>query len=282
MQTITEIRALLRERGIHPKHRLGQNFLHDQNQLRKLLNAADVSPGDVVLEIGPGTGTLTEELVGAGAEVIASEIDPDMAAIVRSRLEDRITLIEGDCLAGKHEVHPSVIAAVGDRPFLLVANLPYGIASPLIVNLLIDHLEACRGMFVTIQKEVAERLTADSGSKQYGALTIVTQALATVAAIGTVPPAAFWPQPEVMSAMVSIQPRVDLPELLATPEVRRRFSSFVTELFMKRRKQIGSVFGRDREYPGAIEASQRPESLSVNQVVSLFAMIASSTGGPTG
>jgi len=99
MQTLSEIRALLAERGLRPRHRLGQNFLHDKNQITRLVDAADVGSGDLVLEVGPGTGALTEALLERGAEIVACEIDRDLAGILRDRLGDRISLVEGDCLA---------------------------------------------------------------------------------------------------------------------------------------------------------------------------------------
>lgn len=287
MQTLSDIRAMLTERGLRPKHRLGQNFLHDHNQLRKLITAADVQPGDLVLEVGPGTGTLTEALLEAGAEVIACEIDPDMAAILDERLGDSITLIEGDCLDSKHALNPCIIEAVGDRPFTLIANLPYNVASPLMMNLLVDHL-TCKGMFVTVQKEVADRLLATPSTKAYGSPSIVTQVFARVELVGTVSASCFWPQPEVTSAMVAIVPfpteesawrgessaRDEHSHLLKnvgmTPVERRRFARFVIELFTKRRKQLGSIFGRDRSFPADITPDLRPEALSPRRVLALW------------
>ncbi|MCZ6735981.1 MAG: 16S rRNA (adenine(1518)-N(6)/adenine(1519)-N(6))-dimethyltransferase, partial [Planctomycetota bacterium] len=98
MQTLSEIRAVLAERGIRPKHRLGQHFLHDKNQVNRLVHAAGVQPGDVVLEVGPGTGALTEALLDRGAEVIACEVDRNLAAIIADRFGPRVRLICGDCL----------------------------------------------------------------------------------------------------------------------------------------------------------------------------------------
>src|SRR5690606_35580747 len=108
-QTLSEIKALLAAHGLHPKKRFGQNFLHDANQLRKILAAAEVSPGDLVLEVGPGTGTLSETVLEAGARLIAVEIDRDLGAILAQRLAvygDRATLIVDDVLAGKRELNP--------------------------------------------------------------------------------------------------------------------------------------------------------------------------------
>jgi 16S rRNA (adenine1518-N6/adenine1519-N6)-dimethyltransferase len=116
VQTLTEIKAILASRGLRPKHRFGQNFLHDHNVLRLLMKAANISAGEVILEVGPGTGALTDLLVAANAHVIACEMDRDLAAFNRERFQERITLIEGDCLAGKHSLNPDIIAAInGDR-----------------------------------------------------------------------------------------------------------------------------------------------------------------------
>jgi len=279
MQTITEIRALLAERGLRPRHRLGQNFLHDQNQLRKLIAAAQIAPGDLVLEVGPGTGTLTEALLEAGAAVIACEIDERLADLVADRLGERITLIRGDCLARGRALAPSVVEAINGRAFRLVANLPYQVASPLMTTLLLDHAN-CLGQYVTIQKEVADRLLAAPGTKAYGPLGIIIQALAEVKRIGAVPPTCFWPQPKVTSAMISIFPsppgrgaRGEGPpegEGLESPEARRSFARFITDLFSKRRKQLGTIFGRDRSWPDGVTADMRPEVLTVEQLTHLW------------
>jgi len=206
MQTISEIRALVEERGLRPRQRWGQNFLHDKNQLGKLVAAAELQPGQLVLEVGPGTGTLTEALLDAGAEVVACEIDAGLAQIVEDRLGDRLTLIRGDCLERGRRPAPAIVEAVGGRRFKLVANLPYQVASPLMVALLLDHPN-CAGQYVTIQKEVGDRLLALPGVKAYGALGVMVQVFAEVRRIGTVGPACFWPQPKVTSAMVAIVPR---------------------------------------------------------------------------
>lgn len=269
MQTLSEIRALLDSRGLRPKHRLGQNFLHDKNQLTRLVDAANLTPGEVVLEVGPGTGTLTEALVDRGAEVIACELDPDMAAIVRERLGDRITLLENDCLEGGRHLHPAVLDALADRPFALVANLPYHAASPLMATLALDHPE-CRGQFVTIQREVADRLLASPGSKAYGPLTIIIRALAEVAKIALLKPSCFWPAPQVDSAMISIIPsrRSTIPL-----DQRAPFARFVTQTFTKRRKQLGTIFGRDHDpavWPAGVTPEQRPETLSIDQMIALW------------
>lgn len=263
MQSISEIRAILGERGLSPRHRFGQNFLHDKNQLAKLVQAANVSKDDLVLEVGPGTGTLTEAMLERGAQIIACELDRDLAAVIADRLGDRITLIVGDALGRARQLNPEIIAAINERPFKLVANLPYNIASPLMTTLLIDH-PACLGQYVTIQKEVADRLLAQPGTKAYGPLTVIVQAFGEVTRLATLKPASFWPQPKVNSAMVALVPRRQ--PGIADPQA---FSRFVTQLFAKRRKQLGSIFGRDRRWPKGVTAEMRPEALSVLQLIEL-------------
>lgn len=272
MQTLSEIRQLLAERGLKPKHRLGQNFLHDKNQITKLLDAARLRPGELVLEVGPGTGALTEGLLERGAQVVACELDRDLADLVEARLGDRITLIRGDALAKQRQLNPTLVEALAGRPFKLVANLPYQVASPLIGALLIDHPPpACVGQFVTIQREVAERLMAKPSTKEYGPLSIIVQALATVERISMLSPSCFWPQPEVTSAMVAIEPhRLKGRKSLSSAEARD-FAAFITRLFTKRRKQLGTTFGRARtDWPEGVTANRRPEALSVEQLVALW------------
>jgi len=206
LQTLAHIKELLASYGLSPKKSLGQNFLCDHNLIRKLVDRADVTEGELVLEIGPGTGALTDELIERGAEIIACEMDDGLAAINRERLGDRITLIHGDCLRSKREINPEIIEAIGGRPFKLIANLPYGAASPLMMTLACEHAN-CEGMWVTIQKEVAERLRATHGTKIYGELSVIAQALFEVEKIASLSPQCFWPQPKVTSEMLALRRR---------------------------------------------------------------------------
>lgn len=283
VQTLADIRAILAQHGLSPRKALGQNFLLDHNLIRKLVDASGVGAGDVVLEVGPGTGTLTEELLSRGCRVIACELDHGLARMLRERLASPIsgsfTLIEGDCLEGKHALNEeltrtlremtgesageSVGAGGGGRGFRLVANLPYGAASPLMTTLLASWA-SCRSMHVTIQREVADRLLAKPGTDEYGTLGIIAQAAAEVSLVATLPPECFWPRPDVTSAMVSIVRRAtpltdDLPRLAACCQ----------KVFGQRRKQIGSVLGRGFAFPAGIGASQRAEQLSVEQLIEL-------------
>ncbi len=262
VQTLTQIKEMLASRGLSPRHALGQNFLIDHNLIRKLVDASGVRAGDLVLEVGPGTGALTEELLARGCEVIACELDRGLAALLRERYPD-LRLVEGDCLKSKKHLALPVVEALGRRSFRLVANLPYNAASPLLLALLMEHPE-CTGMYVTIQREVADRLLAKPGSEDYGALGVVAQAMAQAARIAVLSPECFWPRPEVTSAMVSLvcrsQPLTDDP---------RRLAEFCTRVFSKRRKQLGGVLGRETPWPAGVGPTQRAEELSVEQLIAL-------------
>ncbi len=271
MQTLAEIKGLLAARGLAPRKSLGQNFLIDMNLVRKLVDAAAVKPGDRVLEVGPGTGTLTEELLERGCSVVACELDRGLAALLRERLGPKFpgafTLVEGDCLESKHALSPEVARALGAGPFALVANLPYNAATPLMLTLLIDH-PACGSMHVTVQRELADRLLAGPGSKEYGPLGVVARTVAEVARVAVLPPECFWPRPDVTSAMVSIirrpRPLCDDPGRLA---------AFCKRVFGQRRKQLGTILGRtdSESWPKGVLPQNRAEDLDVEQLIGLSA-----------
>ena len=259
-QTLSDIKQLLADHGLRPKKKFGQNFLHDGNHMAKIMEAARLAQGDTVLEVGPGTGALTERLVEAGANVVAVEIDRDMRPILQARLGDQITLHLGDALDGKHAINAEVLKLLGDKPFKLIANLPYNIASPLMANLAIDHLNMA-GMVVMIQKEVADRLLAEPGTKAYGPLGVLIQALFTVERVGVLKPGCFYPPPSIDSAVVAMHRR-DEP-LCEDP---RALGGLLHQRFSKRRKQLGSILGRDTALPEGVEATMRPEQLTVDQL----------------
>lgn len=262
MQDIATIRSLLASRGLRPKHRFGQNFLHDPGAMRAILQAAAIRTGETILEVGPGTGTLTESLLEVGARVVACELDRDMASIVRERLGARITLVEGDCLLDKHTIHPAVIEALGPGPFRLIANLPYSAATPLIATLLESH-PACRGMVVTIQREVADRLAARPDTSDIGPLTITAQLLAEVDRVTVLKPGAFWPAPDVTSAVVRLVPRDPRPALPSN------LRELVDRAFQQRRKQLRNSLGADFPFPAGFDCMRRPETLSPAEWIDL-------------
>ncbi len=268
MQTLSEIRALLAERGLRPRRALGQHFLHDKNQIEKLVANARIEPGEVVLEVGPGTGTLTEALLEGGGDVVACEIDRGLASIIADRFGPRVRLIEGDCLGRGRSLSPAVCAALSGKAFKLVSNLPYQVAGSLICAVLIDHPE-CSEAFVTVQKEVADRLLAEPGTKAYGALSVTVRALSQVRRLAVLEPTCFWPVPKVRSTMCAIRRRLD--HGIEDPAA---LSEFVTGLFTKRRKQLGGTFGRQRvNWPPGVTAQMRPDALSVEQAVALWRVV---------
>lgn len=262
-QTLSDIKQLLADHGLRPKKKFGQNFLHDGNHMAKILDAAQLKPGDTVLEVGPGTGALTERLVEAGAHVVAVEIDRDMQPILQARLGDKITLHLGDALDGKHTISAEVLKLLGDKPLKLIANLPYNIASPLMANLGIDH-PSMTGMVVMIQKEVADRLLAEPGTKAYGPLGVLIQALFTVERVGVLKPGCFYPPPSIDSAVVAMHRRAE-----SLCDDARGLGDLLHRLFSKRRKQLGSILGRDAALPVGVEPTMRPEQLTVQQLCEL-------------
>lgn len=266
LQRLTEIKASLTKRGLVPKHRLGQNFLHDHNIINKLIKAADASKGDIVLEIGPGTGVLTESLLNRGCRVVACEIDEGLSNLLEESFGSNVVLIRGDCLK-KKQLNPKIIQALGNSEWKLIANLPYQIASPLMIELLMQFPN-CLGQFITIQYEVAQRLVAKVNSPQWGVLSILAQRLATVSLISKVPPTCFWPQPKVHSACVSLIPKESDNSI-----DDKAFAKFVTHLFSNRRKQIGKILGRDFAFPKGVATDARPATLTINQLEELFRAI---------
>ena len=251
-QTLSYLRGLFEERGIRPKNKLGQNFLIDLNLLDVLLRTAELTKDDLALEVGSGTGSLTVRLVQEAGAVLSVEVDPAFAALVREEVqqlpaEGRVLLVHRDILKNKNELNPEVLRLLdelkektGTKHVKLVANLPYAVATPVISNLLLSMVPLER-MVVTVQWEIAERLTARPGHGEYGALSVLVQSLADAELIRQLPPAAFWPRPLVASAIVRIRPSAakrahvgDVP----------RFRNFLRELYVHRRKNLrGALAG---------------------------------------
>lgn len=267
-QTLSEIKAILAFRGLRPRRGWGQNFLHDHAKLDQILQHAQITPGESILEVGPGTGVLTERLLEAGASVTAVEIDRNFQEILRERIgPDRPgwRLICGDVLASKRELNPEILDALGGTaaPFKLIANLPYQIASPLLANLASDWLSLSMAV-VMVQKEVADRLTAGPGGRDYGPLGILIQAMMETQIVMKLPPGCFWPAPEVDSAVVKMTRR-------PTPLTTRphALGELLHQLFSKRRKQIGAILGREAWLPEGVDSRARPEELTIQQLIEL-------------
>ena len=234
--------------------RLGQHFLGDPKILDRIVDALDPIPGETVLEIGPGKGSLTEALLARGLTVVAIEKDRDLAAALA---RNNLTVVEGDALRIQWPRVPKI-----------VGNIPYYITSPLIDKALTPPLPE-RVVFL-VQAEVADRLAAEPGSKIYGALSVGVQAVCRVEKLFTVAPGSFKPPPKVRSAVVRLTPRA-VP--LVTPEEIASLRTFVTGCFSKRRKQLkNAVTGMSETDLRALgfDPAIRPERLAPEDFVKLL------------
>lgn len=231
--TPTETRDLLARLGHAPRRFLGQNFLVDGNIVRKSLQLARVAPGDRIVEIGPGLGTLTTALLEAGATVWAVETDrrlhDHLAATLAPRFPDRLHLREGDAVADPLAGLPA--GAAGD--FKIVANLPYAISTPWMDGILSGPLPSV--MVLMLQCEAADRYTAAHGTRDFGAISIFLQAAFAVGAGHRVPAACFFPRPEVDSRLLSLHRET---EPFRFPPAAR---ALVRSCFQQRRKQMGAL-----------------------------------------
>jgi len=247
-QTRSALMKLFEQGGFHPRTDLGQNFLIDLNLIDYILEAADLGPSDVVLEVGAGTGGLTTHLASGAAAVVSVEVDHRICGLAREVVAHlgNVTLLDCDALKNKNRISPIVLdhvarelAVAPSRRLKLVANLPYSIATPLISNLVASDL-AWDMMVVTIQWELAERIRAKPGSEHYGALSVWLQSQCDVKVLKKLRPTVFWPRPQVDSAIVQIVPAPERREQIGD---RAFFHDFIRRLFQQRRKFLRSVLG---------------------------------------
>jgi len=262
-----EIRELAARLGVAPTKKLGQNFLHDPNTIRRIVTAAGLTPDDVALEVGPGLGSLTLGLVGAVRHVHAVEIDPRLAAALPETVTAaHLTVHNADAMRVRG-------ADFDPAPTMLVANLPYNVAVPVVLHLLAE-LPSLRGGLVMVQKEVADRLVAGPGSKVYGVPSVKLAWYAQARAAGKVPPAVFWPVPNVDSGLVAFTrhaapPGVDRTDVFAV----------VDAAFAQRRKTLraalaGWAGGADRAEKLLVAAGVSPQARGESLTVAQFAAIA--------
>ena len=283
-QTATFLSQRLAAAGLRPVSKYGQNFLIDLNLIELIARSADLEKSDVVLEVGTGVGSLTSLLSDRAGAVLSIEIDSNLHQLASEELAGRLNvrLVQGDALRNKNSLRSDLIEQVRDAMsrlgdgarYMLVANLPYNVATPIISNLLLENPPPAR-MVVTIQKELADRIVASPGSKDYGALSVWIQSLCRTEIVRVLPPTVFWPRPKVHSAIL----RLD-----AVPEWRERFIDLphfhqtVRALFFHRRKFLRSVvisYTKGKlEKPEVDEvlsdlgfgAETRAEQLSVEQI----------------
>jgi len=274
-----QVRELAERLGIRPTKTLGQNFVHDPNTIRRIVRAAELAPDEAVLEVGPGLGSLSLELLAAGSRLTAVEIDPRLAAELpvtvgrfAPQVADRLRVIEADAL--------SITELPDPQPTALVANLPYNVSVPVLLTLL-AALPSIRHGLVLVQLEVADRLAARPGSKVYGVPSAKLAWYGPAARVGVVPRSVFWPVPNVESGLVRFS--------RATPPPggagRAAVFAVIDAAFAQRRKMLRSALAGWAGSAAAAEAAlvaagvdptARGETLGVND----FARIAAGRPGP--
>jgi 16S rRNA (adenine1518-N6/adenine1519-N6)-dimethyltransferase len=246
--TAADVRRLLRSYGLAPRKASGQNFVVDPNTIRKVVRDAGVMPGMVVCEVGPGLGSLTLALREAGAYVIAIEIDAGLVRALRDVIgeDNEVCIVHADAL----QVDFASLLDEGrdEGRAVLVANLPYNVATPIVMRAL--ACDAFTNLFVMVQREVGQRWTAGVGDPLYGAVSVKIRALAEARIRGTVSPAAFYPVPNVESVTVSLTPR---PWTLPVP--RERLFALVQAGFAQRRKRLRNALAPAGHTPAVTQAA---------------------------
>ncbi|MCX7804625.1 MAG: 16S rRNA (adenine(1518)-N(6)/adenine(1519)-N(6))-dimethyltransferase RsmA [Planctomycetota bacterium] len=272
-----------------PLKRFGQHFLPDPAINRSIVASAGIVPGDVVLEIGPGTGSLTRELLAAGADVLAVEIDRRFADLLRKTLPGgRLEILCADALAGKRRLAPAMVEALseavrksGKPGFKWVSNLPYNVATPLIVNILSLRSPRLLRAVVTVQWEVGKRLVARPGDPAYGPAGIQVQLRADVGILRRISAGAFRPRPKVDGAVVMLKPKDGI-----APAEEEGFSAFIGSLFAHRRKTLKSSLAltpHGSSGPALLRSmgiaeTLRPGCLSPAQLLDLYRRLRDSAG----
>jgi 16S rRNA (adenine1518-N6/adenine1519-N6)-dimethyltransferase len=267
-----EIRDLLERHGLEARRSLGQNFVADPNTVAHIARLAGVGPGDRVVEVGPGLGSLTLALAATGAEVLAVEKDRSLLPVLDEVLADAVAAGD-DGAAGIRVVEGDALAVdwadlLGDETWVLVANLPYNVAVPVLMRVLAEAPQV-RRLVVMVQLEVAERLCAAPGDRTIGIPTVKLSWYATARILTTVPPEVFVPRPRVQSAVVGIE-RHGPPSTSVGPDA---VFPLVEEAYRQRRKMLRSTLGRRLE-PSSFEAAGidpqlRPERLDLEDWVRL-------------
>ena len=287
-QTLTYLTRLFEAHGLQAKSKLGQNFLIDLNLLDLIVRTAELDKTDAVLEVGTGTGSLTARLADHAAVVVTVEVDTSIAPVARQVIGERanVRFVFGDALAGKNNLTPDMLAAWDEAATAsgctrrkLVANLPYVIATPLVTNLLIARTDIER-MVVMVQWEIAERMRAAAGTKDYNSMSVLVQSVADVGVVRKVAPTNFHPRPKVDSAIVLIRPSA---EKRAKVGDVAKFRAFLRDLYTQRRKNLRQALSsgpggkRDKADVDAklaelgIDSSLRAEALDVEQHLRLAA-----------
>ncbi len=267
MHNHAAISELLRRGGLSPRRDLGQNFVVDANTVRRIARLAEIGPGDKVVEVGAGLGSLTLALAETGARVLAVEVDAGAVPLLREVTAGlaAVTVVEADAMKVDW---PALLSehddADADRGWVLVANLPYNVATPLVCDLL-DGLPQIERMLVMVQREAAERFCAAPRTPQYGAVTVKVAYWATARIVGQVPASVFIPRPNVESALADIRrrprPASEAPAATLFPLVRAAFGQRRKML----RRSLAETVAAEVFDVAQIESTRRPEELTVEE-----------------
>ena len=281
-----DIRSLAARLDVTPTKKLGQNFVIDANTVRKIVATANVQPGETVLEVGPGLGSLTLGIAEAGADIVAIELDKRLAAELPTTMGGRaagkkITVIQGDAM---------VVTDIPGNPVRLVANLPYNVSVPVLLHLL-KHIDSLHSGVVMVQAEVGHRLIAAPGSKVYGSPSVKAAWYGQWKQVGTVSRQVFWPVPNVDSVLIGFE---RWPESMGraarteeSEELRIRVFEIVDAAFGQRRKMLRQalaiVFGHPETATRALEAAgvdptKRGEQLGIEDYIRIASIDPSSLG----
>jgi len=268
---------LAKELEFRPRKAFGQNFVHDANTVRRIVSASGVNRNDVVLEVGPGLGSLTLALLDRGSKVTAVEIDPVLAHQLPKTVADHSHSEINRLVVLNKDVLDLMPADVEDQPTAVVANLPYNIAVPALLHLL-AQFPTIRTVMVMVQLEVAERLAAEPGGKDYGVPSAKVRFYGNVRRHGTVSPTVFWPIPRVYSGLV----RIDRHETSPWPvedEFRNKVFELIDIAFAQRRKTSRNAFAEwagsgnesaERLLSASIDPARRGETLGIADFVRLL------------
>ena len=276
--TPATIPALLARHGLRPSRALGQNFLADPNTARRIARLAQVQSGDRVLEIGPGIGSLTVALLEAGAVVTALELDEHVIPALEETVgTDAVRIVRGDALrVDVAELLSADDARDDGRPWCMVSNLPYNVATPIVMRLL-ESVPEIGSLLVMVQREVGERMAAGPGTKAYGAVSVKIAYYGHARVVGTVSPSVFIPAPKVDSALVRIVRHAEPP--VAVPSEDRLFA-LVRAGFGQRRKMLRGALraelGDDVEHfleSANIDGRVRAETLTLEQWAALARVV---------
>lgn len=281
---------IVRRYGFNFRKRFGQNFLTDENVLEEIVEASKITKDDLVIEIGPGIGTLTRYLCEAAGQVVSVEIDRDLVRILQETLSeeyDNVRIVEGDVL----KVDLNALAAeYSCRGLKIVANLPYYITTPILMSLFEKGVPADR-VTVMVQKEVADRMTAGCGSRDYGSLSLAVQYYSEPRIVTYVPASSFMPSPKVDSAVVTLRLYEDKPVKVRDQALLK---AVIRATFSQRRKTLANSLGNAPQVPASREEvaaaltgmglseSVRGEKLTLAEFAQLTDLLAEGPDGPSG